>query len=187
MTGFIQLFVIAVSLAMDALSVSIAGGMQAKKASIKNAIKVALFFGGFQAFMPVIGWIIGDVMQGYIAAIDHWVAFVLLSLIGINMIKESLKSDENKDEKDMLTTKNLSILALATSIDALIVGITLSVLQVPFIVSIITIGVITFILCFFGYLFGSKLGEVFGKRVEILGGIALIAIGTKILLENLLF
>lgn len=187
MSSFIQVLIIAVSLAMDALSVSIAGGVQTKKVRIQNALKVALLFGVFQAVMPIIGWVIGDVLKGYIAAIDHWVAFVLLGFIGITMIKESLSNEEDKEKKDMLEIKTLTLLAIATSIDALIVGITLSVLQIPFILSILTIGIVTFILCFFGYLFGSKLGEVFGKRIEILGGVALIAIGAKILIEHLYF
>jgi manganese efflux pump family protein len=187
MTGFLQIFVIAVSLAMDALSVSIAGGVQTKRATVQNALKVACFFGAFQALMPVFGWAIGDVMKEYVAAIDHWIAFFLLGFIGVHMIKESVSSEDEKEKKDILQINTLVLLAIATSIDALIVGITLSVLEIPFIVSIFTIGVVTFVLCFFGYLFGSKLGEVFGKRIEILGGVALIAIGTKILIEHLYF
>lgn len=187
MASLIQILLIAVSLAMDALSVSIAGGTQTKKAHVLDAVKVAVFFGIFQALMPVIGWFIGDVMKGYIAAIDHWVAFILLSFIGFTMIRESLKPDDVDGKKDILQYKTLTVLAIATSIDALIVGITLSVLEIPFLVSIVTIGVITFILCFFGYLFGNVLGSIFGKRVEILGGVVLICIGTKILIEHLFF
>jgi putative Mn2+ efflux pump MntP len=186
MASIVQIFIISVSLAMDALSVSIAGGMQTKKVKIANALKVSFFFGIFQAFMPVIGWLIGDVMQGYVAAIDHWVAFFLLGFIGVNMIRAAL-SEKEEDKKDVLQYKNLLILSVATSIDALIVGITLSVLEIPFFVSIITIGLVTFILCFFGYIFGSALGKIFGKRIEILGGVALIAIGTKILVEHFFF
>lgn len=186
MAAIFQIFIIAVSLAMDALSVSIAGGMQAKRVKLLNALKVSFFFGIFQAFMPVIGWLIGDVMQGYVAAIDHWVAFFLLGFIGVNMIRMAL-SEKEEDKKDILHLKNLLILSVATSIDALIVGITLSVLEIPFLVSIITIGLVTFILCFFGYIFGSTLGRIFGKRIEIIGGVALIAIGIKILLEHIFF
>jgi manganese efflux pump family protein len=186
MTAIFEVFIIAVSLAMDALSVSVAGGVQARKAKIIDAFKVAFLFGIFQALMPVLGWFIGDLMKGYIAAVDHWVAFFLLSFIGVNMIRSSLSEDE-EEKKNILAWKTLILLAIATSIDALIVGITLSVLAIPFVLSIVLIGVVTFILCFFGYMFGSVIGKFFGKRIEVIGGIALIAIGTKILVEHLFF
>lgn len=184
MYTLLQLLVISVSLALDAFSVSIAGGMKSQTSKISHAIKVSLFFGIFQAFMPILGWLIGESMKDYIIAIDHWIAFILLGIIGIKMIKEALDKDVY-EKKDIINTKTLLILSTATSIDALIIGITLPLLQVPFFTSIMTIGIITFILCFFGFVFGKKIGALFGKKIEILGGIALIAIGLKILIEHL--
>lgn len=168
---------------MDAFSVSIAGGMKSKAAKVNQALKVAAFFGVFQAGMPVIGWLIGEVMRPLIAAIDHWIAFFLLAIIGIKMIHEALTDHEKM--KDILSTKMLLMLSIATSIDALIVGITFSLFEIPFLLSITAIGIVTFILSFLGFLFGKKIGAMFGKRVEILGGVVLIIIGLKILLDHL--
>jgi putative Mn2+ efflux pump MntP len=184
MTSLVQIFIIAVSLAMDALSVSIAGGIESKKAQVKDAIKVAAFFGLFQAGMPLIGWYIGEVLSTVVAATAHWIAFILLTVIGVKMIKESFNHDEH-ESKNILGTKTLIILSIATSIDALVVGITLGLFNIPLLLSITIIGIVTFIFCFFGYLFGNRLGKIFGKRIEIVGGITLIAIGFKILIENL--
>lgn len=182
MSSLIQLIIISISVAMDALSVSIAGGIKSPKVKMIHAAKVAGFFGIFQAIMPLIGWFIGEVLSIYLAALTNWIAFVLLSIIGIKMIKESLSPHENV--KDLLNNKTLTLLAFATSLDALVVGITLGLLKIPFLLSISVIGIITFLLCFIGYLFGSALGNRFGKRIEIAGGIILIIIGIKILLEN---
>lgn len=184
MTAFLEVFIIAVSLAMDALTVSIAGGVSARKVKIADALKVALFFGIFQALMPIIGWLIGAFAIGYVSAFSHWIAFFLLGLIGISMIRVSLKEGED-EKKNILELKTLTLLAIATSIDALIVGITLHLLEIPFTVAILIIGLVTLVLCFFGYLFGNVLGKFFGRRFEIVGGIALIAIGTKIFVEHL--
>lgn len=184
MASFVEIFIISVSLAMDALSVSIAGGISAKRSKTIDAFKVALFFGGFQALMPVIGWLVGTVLQSYVSAYGHWIAFFLLGGIGVNMIRISFQKRE-EEKKNIVKTNTLMLLAIATSIDALIVGITLHVLAVPFIIAILIIGTITFILCFFGYLFGNILGKFFGKRFEIIGGIALIGIGLKIVLEHI--
>ncbi len=170
---------------MDSFSVSIAGGMKSQTAKVSHAVKVAAFFGIFQAFMPIIGWLIGEAMKGLVTAIDHWVAFILLGIIGIKMILEALNNN-GEEKKEIHNTKTLLLLAIATSIDALIVGITLSLLKIPFLVSIFTIGIVTFILSFLGFLFGKQLGELFGKKVEIFGGVALILIGLKILIEHLI-
>jgi len=134
--------------------------------------------------MPVIGWLIGEVLRGFITGIDHWIAFGLLGIIGVKMIQDSLSSDTG-EKKNILEIKTLFLLAIATSIDALVVGITLSLIKIPFILSISIIGLVTFVVCFLGFLFGEKLGSRFGKRIEILGGLVLIGIGTKILLEHL--
>lgn len=181
----LETFFVAVSLAMDSFSVSVATGMRLHKPNYKQAAKVAFFFGFFQAFMPLLGWTVGELLQGFLASYDHWIAFVLLSAIGFKMIKESRGADIV--EGAILKNKRLVILSLATSIDALIVGITLNLLKTPPLVSIAAIGLITFALCFAGYIFGGKIGKVFGKRIEILGGVALILIGLKILLEHTIF
>ncbi len=178
------ILLISLSLAMDAFSVSVTGGIKSQGAKMAQAIKVAAFFGVFQAFMPVLGWLIGEAMKGYIAGIDHWIAFILLGGIGLKMIQEA--RSKSPDKKDILNIKTLLLLAIATSIDALIIGITLNLLNIPFLVSIATIGITTFILCFFGFLFGKKLGGLFGRKIEILGGLVLIFLGFKILAEHLI-
>lgn len=182
MASFFQLFIISVSVAMDALSVSIAGGIKSPKLKVIDAVKIAGFFGFFQAAMPLIGWLIGEVLSNVLNAITNWIAFALLTIIGIKMIKDSL--DHHAEVKNILNNKTLTLLAIATSLDALIVGITLGIMKLPLLLSISVIGVITFLLCFLGYLFGSILGNKFGKRIEIVGGIILIVIGVKVLLEN---
>jgi manganese efflux pump family protein len=186
MTAFVQIMIISVSLAMDAFSVSIAGGIKSQRAKILHAIKVAAFFGVFQASMPFLGWFLGELMKDFIAAFSHWIAFILLSIIGIKMIREALDQDEN-EKKNLLDTKTLIFLSIATSIDAFIVGISLNLLTLPFFVSVMTIGVVTFILSFVGFLFGKKIGTLFGKNVEIFGGVMLLLIGCNILLTHLLF
>lgn len=182
MAGVFQILLISFSLAMDAFSVSITGGMSSQKAKITRALKVAAFFGAFQGVMPLIGWLIGEVMNGLIFSIGHWVAFILLGIIGVKMIHEALSNNDEK--KDILNTKTLLMLSIATSIDALVVGITLNLIKLPFLISVSAIGVVTFILSFFGFLFGSRIGVLFGKKVEIAGGVVLIIIGIKILLER---
>lgn len=159
--------------------------MKVRKAKHLHALRVAAFFGAFQAVMPVIGWFLGEAMKTTLAGIDHWIAFGLLGIIGINMIRESLRG-EDSERKNLLDTNTLFFLAVATSIDALVVGITISLIKIPFILSISIIGLVTFIVCFLGFLFGEKLGTSFGKKIEILGGLALIGIGVKILLEHLI-
>lgn len=184
MTAAFQILLVSFSLALDAFSVSIAGGMKSKAVKVAAAAKVAAFFGIFQVVMPIFGWLIGETLKGFIASIDHWVAFILLGVIGIKMIREALSTDEEK-KKNILDTKTLLLLSVATSIDALIVGITLNLLRIPFLFSIAAIGIVTFVLSFLGFLSGKYLGTMFGKKVEILGGVALIIIGSKILIEHL--
>lgn len=186
MSAFIQLLIISVSLAADALSVSIAGGMRSQKSRILHAVKVAAFFGIFQLVMPLFGWMIGELLKGFIVEIDHWIAFGLLSLIGIKMIYESLNNEPGEERKNILNNKVLIMLSVATSIDAFVVGITLRLLQIPILISVIVIGIITFVLCFFCFLLGKKLGVFFGKEIEIVGGVALIFLGFKILVEHLI-
>lgn len=169
---------------MDSFSVSIAGGMRLQTGKVAHAIKVAAFFGGFQALMPFLGWLIGEALSELITAFGPWIAFILLGIIGAKMIREAL-SNNGIERKNILNTKTLLLLSVATSIDALIVGITLSLLEIPFIVAVSIIGIVTFILSFLGFLFGKKLGKVFSKEVEVFGGVILIIIGLKILIEHL--
>lgn len=184
MDTIFQLLIISVSLALDSFSVSIAGGVRSRGSKILNGLKVAFYFGFSQAVMPLIGWSIGEILKNFIMAVDHWIAFGLLSFIGVKMIREAINKDV-KIEKDILKNKTLFYLAVATSIDALIVGVTLGLFKVPLVISVSVIGIVTFILSLTGYLFGRKLGTLFGKKVEIAGGLALIAIGTKILITHL--
>ena len=180
--SLIQLFVISISLALDAFSVSIVGGIHSKTSKLAHALKVAFFFGSFQLFMPAIGWVLGELLETFISSYGHWIAFILLSLIGLKMIKES--TEDSGEKISIYKTKTLILLSLATSIDALVVGITLDYLNLPFLLSIVAIGLVTFTLCLFGFIFGKKIGTIFGKRLEVIGGIVLILIGLKILLTS---
>jgi putative Mn2+ efflux pump MntP len=180
----IQLLIISFSLALDALSVSVAGGIKTRKAKASDAFKIAIFFGGFQLIMPIIGWFIGVNLQGIIFNMGHLVAFSLLSIIGIKMIKEAFQDKKEREKVNMLNTKTLFLFAIATSIDALIVGVTLDFIKVPLLLSVICIGAITFMLSFAGFLFGRKLGTFFEGKVEVLGGVALIGLAIKILIEH---
>ena len=183
MGALLTVIVIAVSLALDALSVSVAGGLKARHATAKDALKVAWFFGGFQAVMPLIGWVIGGAFKHLIIGVSGWIAFILLTLIGLKMIKEALGPDDPEAKpKDMLGTKTLTMLAIATSIDALVVGVTLNLVNLPLVLSVVIIGVVTFALSLGGFMFGKKLGSFFQGKIEIFGGLALIGIGIKLLL-----
>ena len=180
----ITLFVIALGLSMDAFAVSICKGLAMKKITLKKAAIVGLWFGGFQALMPLIGYILGNQFERYITAIDHWIAFILLGLIGISMIKEALGKEEECQD-DSLTFKTMLVLALATSIDALAVGITFAFLKVNIFSAILFIGIITFVLSMIGVKVGNVFGIRYKSKAELAGGIILILMGTKILLEHL--
>jgi putative Mn2+ efflux pump MntP len=186
MNSIITIFLIAVGLAMDAFAVSIGNGIILKEVKIKDALKTGAFFGGFQALMPVIGWLCGMAFSQYITTIDHWIAFGLLVFIGGNMIKESFSSeDEGQDKKDPNNLKVLLVMAIATSIDALAVGVSFAMVGTHITIPAIMIGVITFIISFIGVFIGKRVGEVFEKKAELFGGIILIGIGIKILLEHM--
>ena len=182
--GFLELFILAVGLSMDAFAVSVCKGLAMKKISVKNACIVGLWFGGFQALMPVIGYILGSQFERYITNIDHWIAFVFLSLIGITMIKEALSKEESP-ENASLDIKTMFILAIATSIDALAVGITFAFLSVRIVPAVSFIGIITFTLSAIGVKIGNVFGSRYKSKAEIAGGIILIGMGIKILLEHL--
>lgn len=181
--GLIEVFLIGVGLAMDAFAVSVCKGLSMKKMKWKNAIIVGIYFGGFQALMPVIGYILGIGFEEKIKSFDHWVAFILLLFIGINMIRESFKeNDREADEK--IDFKTMIILAIATSIDALAVGITFAFLDVNIFLAITIIGIVTFIISILGVKIGNIFGDKYEAKAEIAGGVILILIGLKILLEH---
>lgn len=187
--GLIELFFLAVGLSMDAFAVAVCKGLSMRKVTLKNAGIVGLYFGGFQAGMPLIGYFLGLQFKDYIMSIDHWIAFGLLVYLGIRMIQESLDKDEDvepiQSEKELLSFKNMSILAIATSIDALAVGITLAFLQVDIIPAVTFIGIITFILSMVGVKIGNVFGIKYKSKAEFVGGAILILMGIKILLEHL--
>lgn len=180
------LFVTAVGLSMDAFAVSICKGLAMKKLSWKKALIIGLWFGGFQALMPSVGYLLGSRFEKYVTSIDHWIAFVLLALIGINMIRESL-SGEEENANDAVDFKTMLLLAIATSIDALAVGVTYAFLQVQIAPAVSFIGIITFSLSIIGVKIGNVFGLKYRTKAEIAGGIILLLMGTKILLEHLGF
>lgn len=184
--SLLSLFVIAVGLSMDAFAVSICKGLAMQKISMKKAAIVGLWFGSFQAIMPFLGYILGSQFEAYITAIDHWIAFVLLSFIGGSMIKEALSKDD-EDANDSLDIKTMFLLAVATSIDALAVGVTFAFLRVDILPAITFIGTITFTLSMLGVKVGNVFGTCYKSKAELAGGIILIFMGIKILLEHLGF
>ena len=174
-----------IGLAMDASAVSIAKGMSLPNEKNKNyALKLGLAFGIFQGLMPLIGYLAGSTFSGYIQSVDHWVAFILLALIGLNMIKESREEKENEEVSD-LSLKVILLLAIATSIDALAVGVSFAFLKVNIVLACSIIAIVTFILSFICVMVGKRLGSLFQKYAEIFGGIILMMIGAKILIEHL--
>ena len=184
--GLIELFLIAVGLSMDAFAVSVCKGLAMPKCTFKKAAIVGLWFGGFQALMPAIGYILGAQFQEAIASIDHWIAFVLLALIGGNMIHEALDNDEEEADAS-LDVKPMFLLAVATSIDALAIGITFAFLKVNIIPAVCFIGIVTFIISFAGVKIGNVFGARYKNKAEIVGGVILILLGLKILLAHLGF
>lgn len=187
--GILELFLIGVGLSMDAFAVAICQGLQMQRFNWKNAAVIALFFGGFQALMPLTGWLLGSQFAGYIQSIDHWVTFVLLGLIGGNMIREALSSEEEEESVcasgAVLDYRQLFLMAIATSIDALAVGVTFAFLEVAILSAIVIIGCTTFCLSFSGVAVGNFFGARYKKRAELTGGVILVLLGVKILLEHL--
>lgn len=179
--------IIAVGLAMDAFAVSIVSGSAYKQLKIKHALRVAVFFGGFQALMPLVGSLAGMSIKEYVADYDHWIVFALLSTVGFKMLYESFKITSSKENFNPENILVLLILSVATSIDALAVGITLSFLQVSIATAVITIGLITFVLSYLGVFIGKKVGHFFESKIEAAGGLVLIALGFKILIQHLFF
>ena len=181
----LELFIIAVGLSMDAFAVSICKGLSVEKLSPKHMIITGLYFGGFQAGMPLIGWALGVGFSGLITEIDHWIAFALLAIIGGNMIREALKKEEEEELNDSFTFKVMLPLAVATSIDALAVGVTFAFLQVNIIAAVCLIGATTFGFSCAGIKIGNIFGTKYKSKAELVGGIVLVLMGIKILLEHL--
>lgn len=182
--GIIELIILSIGLAMDAFAVAICKGLSMQKMNWKKACIIGAYFGIFQALMPLAGYLLGVNFQEKIANIDHWVAFILLGIIGLNMIKEAI-SKETEIANDSIKFKDMLILAIATSIDALAVGITFAFLKVNILLAISLIGGITFAISVAGVKIGNIFGDKYEKKAEFAGGVILVLLGTKILLEHL--
>lgn len=182
--GLLELFILAVGLSMDAFAVSVCKGLAMPKITVKKTLIVGLWFGGFQALMPTIGYFLGVQFRDKITAIDHWIAFILLGIIGANMINEACSND-CEAESDSLDVRTMFLLAVATSIDALAVGITFAFLNVQFASAVSFIGVTTFALSSVGVKIGNVFGTHYKAKAEFAGGVILILLGLKILLEHL--
>lgn len=190
--GFVELFLLGVGLSMDAFAVAVCKGLGMHRVNYKHAVIIALFFGGFQALMPLVGWALGTQFESFVTPVDHWIAFVLLAFIGGKMLWDAFH--EEKDDEDgcgcdktdgRLDLRELTLLAVATSIDALAVGITFAFLQVDIVPAIVTIGITTFVLSLVGVIVGNQFGSRFERPATIAGGVVLILLGVKILLEHL--
>ena len=183
--GTWELLVIAIGLSMDAFAVSICKGLSMRKMNWKNAVLAGIYFGGFQSLMPLLGYFLGSRFKDYIVSVDHWIAFILLAIIGASMIKESKESDE--EVNDSFDFKTMLVLAIATSIDALAIGVTFAFLSVNIVPAVSFIGVITFTLSVIGIKIGNVFGSKFKSKAELAGGFILIIMGIKILIEHLFF
>ena len=183
----VTIVVIAVGLAMDAFAVSIVSGTAYRQLKIKHAFRLAFFFGGFQAFMPLIGSLVGLSVKEYIADYDHWMVFGLLSAVGGKMIYESFKIKSAEKNFNPSNIFVLLVLSVATSIDALAIGVTLSIITSSIVAAVIIIGLVTFVLSYIGVFIGKKFGHFFENKIEAVGGLVLVGLGAKILIEHLLF
>lgn len=186
--GVLEIIIISIGLAMDAFAVSVCKGLAMKKIDFKKMIIIGLYFGGFQGLMPLIGYLLGTNFESFVTKIDHWIAFILLSIIGINMIKEAIKSKEEcecESHDDSVAFKTMVVLAIATSIDALAVGITLAFLKANLLAVVLSIGLITLVLSMIGVWIGNKFGCKYEKRAQVTGGLILIIMGSKILIEHI--
>lgn len=182
--GALEVVLIAIGVAMDAFAVSICKGLSMKKMSWKKALIVGLYFGVFQGLMPVIGYFLGTTFESLVTKIDHWIAFALLSFIGLNMLKEAFSKD-SENCNDSVDFKTMIVLAIATSIDALAIGISFAVLKTNILLAALAIGIITFAVCVIGVKIGNKFGDKYERKAETVGGLILIFMGIKILVEHL--
>lgn len=187
--GFVELLLVGVGLSMDAFAVSVCKGLCMKRLNMRQALVIALFFGGFQALMPLIGWALGTQFEQFITPVDHWIAFGLLLIIGAKMLWDSFHGDDDEQLScavdGRLDLRELTMMAVATSIDALAVGITFAFVRVDIVASVVVIGVTTFALSLVGVAVGHRFGARYEKTATIAGGVVLILIGLKILLEHL--
>ena len=189
MLMFIELFLLGIGLAMDAFAVSVCKGLGMRRLNKKQTLIIGLYFGGFQALMPLIGWLLGSQFQKYITSIDHWIAFILLGFIGGKMMIEAIREWNEEETVDVIDApldhKNMLVLAVATSIDALAVGITFAFLYTPIIEAITIIGITTMIISIIGVVVGNFFGSRYKSKAEFIGGLILVLLGLKILLEHL--
>ena len=189
MLMFIELFLLGIGLAMDAFAVSVCKGLGMRRLNKKQTLIIGLYFGGFQALMPLIGWLLGSQFQKYITSINHWIAFILLSFIGGKMMIEAIREWNEEETVDVMDApldhKNMLVLAVATSIDALAVGITFAFLDTPIIEAITIIGITTMVISIIGVVGGNFFGSRYKSKAEFIGGLILVLLGLKILLEHL--
>lgn len=185
--GFFEILLIGVGLSMDAFAVSICKGLGMHRINYRHAVVIALFFGVFQGLMPVIGWLVGSSFAAYVTTFDHWIAFGLLAIVGGKMLWDAFHDEDEACEIDesKLDVRELFMLAIATSIDALAVGISFSFLEINIAAAAFIIGITTFVLSLVGVVFGNRFGTRFERPAQILGGVVLVLIGLKILLEHL--
>lgn len=183
--GIVAIILIAVGLSFDSFAVSVCTGLLVNRIKFWQATKIAITLALFQAAMPLLGWLVGVQLEGYVKDFDHWIAFGLLSIIGARMIYESLKPEEERKEFNPFKASVLVGMALSTSIDALVVGITLAFIEINIYLAVAIIGFVTYVAAMLGMLFGKKAGNLFGKKMEIVGGLILVGLGIKILLEHL--
>ena len=183
---YISLILIAFGLSFDTFAVSVSTGIKITYLKFKQALKIALTFGFFQALMPLIGWFLGVQIESYISNYDHWIAFGLLAILGLRMIYESFSKEENNTSANPLNPVILIGMAIATSIDALVVGVSFAFMNMNIYLSVAIIGLVTFLVSMVGMLFGKKVGGKLGKRMEIVGGIILIIIGLKMLFSHII-
>jgi manganese efflux pump family protein len=184
--NFIEILLIALSMAMDAFAVCLGAGTHVRISGPRPIFRLAFHFGLFQFLMPIIGWLAGTTIVGYISAYDHWIAFGLLAFVGIRMIRSGFGAEEEQQKKDPSRGWTLVLLAIATSIDALAVGFSLGIVGVNIWYPAFVIGVVTGLISWLGIFLGNRLGQMFGKRMEMIGGIILLLIGIRILLAHLL-
>lgn len=186
--GTLELIIVAIGLAMDAFAVAICKGLSVQKVKLKHFFIIGAWFGGFQGLMPAIGYLLGSTFEKYITNIDHWIAFVLLAAIGANMLKEAFSKDDDETSDCSFAIRSMFVMAVATSIDALAVGVTFALLpDVNIFVAVASIAIITFIISAIGLKIGNTFGAKFKAKAEIAGGVILILMGIKILLEHLGF
>lgn len=185
----IELFLLGVGLSMDAFAISVCKGLGMRKLNKKQALIIGLYFGGFQALMPFVGWLLGSQFQKYITSIDHWIAFILLGFIGGKMMIEAVREWNEEEVVDVMDApidhKNMLVLAVATSIDALTVGITFAFLGTPIVEAITIIGITTMVISIAGVVVGNFFGSRYKSKAEFIGGLILVLLGLKILLEHL--